>query len=237
MATSGVTTNQLTRNQFIEAALRTIGVLALDQTPGTTEYTNATVKLNALVGEFRVRGLNVWQRTSYTMSFTNGVATYNIGSGQTHNTPYPIHLLQAVRLDANTSTRIPMEIIADYDYNHLPSSTSGVPLQLTYQAKNNIGTIKVWPIPDSYSASNVTAQLTYLRPLEYFSAATDTADIPEEWVSALIYGLAVRIAPEYGVPLEDRKLLLSEAERYLKIAEDNAFEDASVRFAPNQRDH
>lgn len=231
MSTSGITTNQLTRNQFIEAALRTLGVLALDQTPNATEYTNATVKLNALIGEFRVKGLLVWQRTEYTMSLT-ATNSFNIGAGQTLNTPYPIHMLQAMRLDANTATRIPMEIIGDANYNLLPSSTSGVPLQITYQPKINMGVIKVWPTPDTYSVSNVTILLTYLRPLEYFSASTDTADFPEEWVSAIIYGLAVKLAPEYGIPLEDRQLLIKEAQIYLDTAEDNAFEDASFFIQP-----
>ena len=235
MATSGITTNQLTRNQFIEAALRTLGVLALDQTPSATEYTNALVKLNALIGEFRVKGLQVWQRTSYTMSLTNGTSSYNIGSGQTLNTPYPLHLLQAVRLDANSGTRITIDIIADYNFNLLPSNSSGVPIQVTYQPKMNMGVIKVWPTPDSYAATNVTLQLTYLRPLEYFSASTDTADFPEEWVSAIIYGLAVRLAPEYGVPLQDRSLLIKEAEQYLNVAEENSFEDASFFIQPHRK--
>lgn len=235
MATSGITINQLTRNQFIEAALRTLGVLALDQTPSATEYTNALVKLNALIGEFRVKGLQVWQRTSYTMSLTNGTSSYNIGSGQTLNTPYPLHLLQAVQLDANSGTRITIDIIADYNFNLLPSNSSGVPIQVTYQPKMNMGVIKVWPTPDSYAATNVTLQLTYLRPLEYFSASTDTADFPEEWVSAIIYGLAVRLAPEYGVPLQDRSLLIKEAEQYLNVAEENLFEDASFFIQPHRK--
>ena len=235
MSTSGVTTNQLTQYQFIDAALRTLGVLALDQTPTSTEYTNALVKLNGLVGELRVKGLQIFQRTTYTMTLTNGTSSYNIGTGLTLNTPYPLHLLQAIRLDANSSTRVDMDIIANSNFNRLPSNSSGVPIQITYQPKMNLGTIKVWPTPDSYSQTNVTMQLTYLRPLEYFSASTDTADFPEEWVSAIIYGLAVRLAPEYGVPLPDRQLLLKEAEMYQTTAEDNAFEDASIFFQPMTR--
>jgi len=235
MATSGITTNQLTRNQFIEAALRTLGVLALDQTPSATEYTNASVKLNALIGEFRAKGLQVWQRTAYTMSLTNGTSTYNIGVGQTINTPYPLHLLQAVRLDSTQGTRITMDVIADYNFNLLPANSSGVPIQVTYQPKLNLGVIKVWPTPDSYAATNVSILLTYLRPIEYFNSSTDTADFPEEWVSAIIYGLAVRMAPEYGVPLQDRSLLIKEAEQYLKTAEENSFEDASLFIQPHRK--
>lgn len=235
MSTSGVTTNQLTRNQFIEAALRTLGVLALDQTPEATQYTNALVKLNGLVGELRVKGLQIFQRTTYTMTLTNGTSSYNIGTGLTLNTPYPLHLLQAIRLDANSSTRVDMDIIANSNFNRLPSNSSGVPIQINYQPKINMGVVQLWPTPDSYSATNVTIQLTYLRPLEYFSSSTDTADFPEEWVSAIIYNLAVRLAPEYGIPLQDRSLLIKEAETYLKTAEDNSFEDGSIFFQPEVR--
>jgi len=235
MSTSGVTTNQLTQYQFIDAALRTLGVLALDQTPTSTEYTNALVKLNGLVGELRVKGLQIFQRTTYTMTLTNGISSYNIGTGLTLNTPYPLHLLQAIRLDANSSTRVDMDIIANSNFNRLPSNSSGVPIQITYQPKMNMGVVQLWPTPDNYSATNVTIQLTYLRPLEYFSSSTDTADFPEEWVSAIIYNLAVRLAPEYGIPLQDRSLLIKEAETYLKTAEDNSFEDGSIFFQPEVR--
>lgn len=235
MSTSGVTTNQLTQYQFIDAALRTLGVLALDQTPEATQYTNALVKLNGLVGELRVKGLQIFQRTTYTMTLTNGTSSYNIGNGLTLNTPYPLHLLQAIRLDANSSTRVDMDIIANSNFNRLPSNSSGVPIQINYQPKMNMGVVQLWPIPDSYSATNVTIQLTYLRPLEYFSSSTDTADFPEEWVSAIIYNLAVRLAPEYGIPLQDRSLLIKEAETYLKTAEDNSFEDGSIFFQPEVR--
>lgn len=235
MSTSGVTTNQLTQYQFIDAALRTLGVLALDQTPTSTEYTNALVKLNGLVGELRVKGLQIFQRTTYTMTLVDGTSSYIIGTGQTLNTPYPLHLLQAIRLDANASTRIDMDIIANSNFNRLPSNSSGVPIQITYQPKMNMGVVQLWPTPDNYSATNVTIQLTYLRPLEYFSSSTDTADFPEEWVSAIIYNLAVRLAPEYGIPLQDRSLLIKEAETYLKTAEDNSFEDGSIFFQPEVR--
>jgi hypothetical protein len=169
------------------------------------------------------------------MSLVNGTSSYTIGTGQTLNTPYPIHLLQAIRLDANASTRIDMDIIANSNFNRLPSNSSGVPIQVTYQPKINLGVVQLWPTPDSYSATNITIQLTYLRPLEYFSASTDTADFPEEWVSAIIYNLAVRLAPEYGIPLQDRNLLIKEAETYLKTAEDNSFEDGSIFFQPEVR--
>lgn len=234
MSTSGVTTNQLTRNQYIEAALRKLNVLADGQTPSSDNYSNATIAFNALIGEFRALGMPLWARTTYSMTLTNGTSSYTIGSGQTLNTPYPVRMLQAVRVDANSSTRIPVEIIADFNFNLLPSSSSGVPIQLTYQPKVNLGVIKVWPTPDSYSASNVTISLTYIRPTEYMSASTDTVDVPEEWINAIIYNLAARLAPEWGIPLPDRSKLDDTAEKILQRALENGQEDASWFFQPER---
>lgn len=230
MATSGVTANQLTRNQYIEAALRKLNVIADGQTPSSDNYSNATIAFNALIGEFRALGMPLWARQTYSMSLTNGTSSYTIGSSQTLDTPYPVRLIQAVRVDANSSTRIPMEIVADFDFNLLPSSSSGNPIKITYQPKVNLGTLKVWPTPDSYAATNVTISLTYTRPTEYMSASTDTVDVPEEWVNAIIYNLAARLAPEWGIALPDRQKLEDTAERLLTRALENGQEDASIYF-------
>lgn len=235
MATSGVSANQLSRDQFIEAALRTIGVLALDQTPAATEYTNATVKLNALIGEFRTMGMSLWARAYYSFPVVASTASYNIGTGQTLNTPYPLHMLQAYRTNSTDDTDLDMEIIPDHNYNLLPT-TDGTPIQLNYQPKVNIGVIRVWPTPSVADVTNgITINLVYTRPFEYFNDPSDTADFPEEWVSAIIYGLAVRIAPEYGIPLPDRQQLMKEYQMYLDSALSNGTEDGSLFFQPDRR--
>lgn len=238
MATSGITINQLTRNQFIEAALRTMGVLALDQTPTATEYTNATVKLNALIGELRPLGMGLWARQEYSFPVVAGTFSYTIGVGQTLNTAYPLKLLQAFKTNSVDDSHTPLEIIADYNFNLLPSdsSDSGSPIQLTYQPKINLGIIKLWPTPSTQDVSDgVTINLTYTRPFEYFINSTDTMDLPEEWVSPMIYGLAVRLAPEYSLPLPDRSMLFKEYESVLNNALSAGAEDASFYFQVDRR--
>lgn len=230
MATSGVVTNQLTRNQFIEAALRKLNVLAAGATPTTEDYTNGTLALNALLGEFRALGMPLWARTEYTFSLTASTSTYNIGSGYTINTPYPIRILQAWRNDTGNNTRIPVEIVPNFNFNLAPSSSGGSPIQLTYQPKVNFGTIQVWPTPDATVAAASTITIVYQRPTEYVSASTNTMDFPEEWYGAIIYSLAVRLAPEWGIPLPDRQMLKKEADEYLQNALANGTEEASFFF-------
>ena len=47
-----------------------------------------------------------------------------------------------------------------------------------------------------------TIRLVYRRPFEDFDATTDNADLPQEWLKALIWNLASEIGPEFGI---DRK--------------------------------
>lgn len=233
MATSGISANQLTRNEYIEAACRKLGVIADGQTLSATNYTNGTYAFNALIGEFRGLGMPLWARNSYSFSPTAGTETYNIGTGQTLNTPYPLKMLQAYRLDSGASTRIPLEIVADYNFNLYPSNSSGLPIQLTYQPKINYGVIKLWPTPDTNAAAG-TLTIVYQRPTEYVSSSTDTVDVPEEWTNAIIYNLAVRLAPEWGIPLPDRDALKKEAKDVLDRALEFGAEDGSMFFQPNR---
>jgi hypothetical protein len=57
-------------------------------------------------------------------------------------------------------------------------------------------------------------------------------DFPEEWYNAIIYNLAVRLAPEWGVPLPDRQMLLQEAKMYTEDATMTGQEDASFFIQP-----
>mgnify|MGYP003466426773 FL=1 len=87
-------------------------------------------------------------------------------------------------------------------------------------------------MPDSTTITDRTLHISYLYPFEGFTAAADTPYFPREWNNALIYGLADLLAPEYGVPLEDRSTLKREAKDHREIALDFGMENASLTFAP-----
>ena len=237
MTTSGITLNQLTRNQFIEAALRKLNVLAQGQTPSTEDYTNGTLAFNNVISEFRTLGMPLWARNKYSFGLTLNVGSYNIGVGQTLNTPYPLHLVQAYRMETGSTTHIPMEIVADFNYNLFPQSSGGQPIQITYQPKINMGVLQVWAIPDASAVANSTVYIVYHRPIEYMNLSTDTLDFPEEWNTPIIYQLAKRLAPEWGLPLQDRQMLSSEAEAVIARVLDFGFEDGSLFIQPSRGSH
>lgn len=233
MATSGDTTWQLQRDQIIAAALRKVG-FAEGETPNANQVNYAAEALNALITSWRADGMPVWAMKTYTMPLTASVQDYIIGVGQTINTPVPMKLVQAIRIGPG-GTRVPLNIYTDYDFKLLSnfSNTLGVPVQIYYQPRATEGTLRFWPIPDTTTASDYTIELTYQRPFEEFDTATDEPDFPSYWTRAIIYGLASDLAPEYGLPLNDRRTLKMEAKEFKDDALSFGTEEGSMTIRPD----
>lgn len=225
MTTSGITTTQMNRDSIIAAAMRKCAALAKGQSPDSEDLLNNNEALNNLVAEFMTLGMPLWAKLSYTVPIVAGTASYTLSA------PFPLKIIQAWM--ATGTTRQPMMETADNDYNMLPDGASGVPNQYTYTPYINYGTFKVWPVPEATTVADYTLTIRYFAPFDTFSAATDTPYFPREWNNALIYGLAALIAPEYGVPLQDRGMLEKQAARHLEIALDAGNEQASVTFMPD----
>lgn len=234
MATSGDTTWQLQRDQIIAAALRKVG-FAEGETPNSNQTDYAAEALNALITAWRADGMPVWAMKTYSFTPVAGTMDYEIGVGQTINTPMPMKLTQAVRVDTDGGVRVPLNIYTDYDFKLLSNfaNTTGTPVQIYYQPKATSGTIRLWPIPDSTFASGNTIELTYQRPFEEFDTATDEPDFPSYWTRAIIYGLAAELAPEYGLALQDRGYLDKKAIESKEVALSFGTEEGSIRFMPD----
>lgn len=230
MTTSSIYTVQYTRDQLVTASLRKLGVLAEGQTPSTQNFSDGTMALNQMVALLRAKGMPLWVRTNYTMTPVAGTANYSIGTGQTLNTPYPLKLYQAVRLSSD-GTRIDMDVESSYNFNQLPTNSGGIPIKVSYQPQVNTGIISLWPTPDT-TITGTTITLVYQRPFQYFINSGDTADFPEEWYLPLVYKTAVLLAPEFGVPIGDRNMLMGEASGYLDEVLSMGSEDASMFIQP-----
>lgn len=233
MTTSGQTIIEMNTATIVAASLRKIGALALGQTPLTEETTNCTEALNNLIAEFQTLGMPLWARKTYNIPMIAGQQLYSIGVGQAVNTPFPLKVLQAWTI-ANTGGSIQELWPNAIDvFNRLPqTSSTGTPSQYMYQPFINYGQFKVWPIPDATTVSSRTLTISYMAPFEGFVNTTDTPYFPREWNNALVYGLADLIAPEYGIPLNDRGMLKKEAEAHREMALDFGLENASLTFQP-----
>lgn len=123
-----------------------------------------------------------------------------------------------------------MEQMARFDYENLPNkSSSGRPVQFYFDPKQDFGLLYVWPEPP---AETYRLSITYYNPLDVFNDADDAANFPNEWVAALKYNLAVRIAPLFDMPL--RQEVIVQAERSLTNALTWDQGDESIYFTYDQ---
>lgn len=233
MTTSTNTINQLTRDDFINAALRKIGVLGEGQTANASQLSDGAQALNLILKDFITLGMQLWKREEISIPLVTNTSTYEIGVGKATNTPFPVKLLQANLAITGASARLNMEIKAHYDYNNLPINSYGTPVTVSYQPFVNYGTLYVWPTPNSSVPAGSSIYITYQTPFYFFTSGTETADVPQEWEHALVYQLAHVLSDEYQLPLEDRRWYEKQAEKRLANALEGGVEEASVFFSPN----
>jgi len=234
MATSGSTSYNITRDGIIKGALRLIGAIAQGELPTTDQTTEAAEALNLMVKAWEADGMPLWGIEEYDMTLVSGQREYTIGSGQTVNIPKPLKVLQVWNTNIAGEIDTPMRILTKQEYNILGNKTSqGIPIQAYYDPQREYGVLSLFPVPDSNAASGYHVSFVYQRPFEDFVNATDNPDFPQEWLEALKYGLAVRLAPEYGLPIEQRQLLNKEAQEVKQIALNFGLEEGSLYF---QRD-
>lgn len=238
MTTSNSTVFDVTRDQLIEGALRMIGALSQGQTPNAVQVSDAAISLNMMIKAWEADGMPLWGLAEYSVPITAGVSIYQIGIGKTINTPKPLKVIQAWNRDSISFVDIPMRILTKQEYNMLGNKTSsGNPIQLYYQPLLNYGELHLFPTPDATSSTGNTIYITYQRPFEDMLIAGDTLDFPQEWLEAIKYGLAVRLAPEYGLDIESRRLLMQEAALIKNTALSFGTEEGSIFFQADKRNY
>ena len=231
MATSGTTNWSLNRDSLITAALRKLAVLPSGGTASSAQISDAAVALNAIIKAFQADGLQLWKTTSYDFTTVAGTATYSIGTGETLDTDKPLRVIEAFyTLSGGNNT--PLEVKNRYDFYILPQSSSitGTPVKLYYQPLRETGVISLWPTPVD---STTTITIHYQSQIEDMDASTDDFDFPSYWMNALIYNLAWNLAPEYGIPPQDRQMLQAEANYWHQMALSMDTEEGGIFIQPD----
>lgn len=233
MTVSNVTTFSISGDQIVNAALRKIAALGDGQSPSATQLANGTQALNLMLKTLMTKGMPLWVISEYDMTMT-ATHSYTFGIGQTINIPAPLKVLQAILVTTSDGSTRDLEIKTHYDYNLLSNQTSvGSPTGYWYQPLNQTGVLSLWPIPDSATIAQQTVKIVYQRPFYDMVSGADTLDFPQFWHEAIVYGLAWRLAPEFGLPLPDRQALKAEAQMLLDEALSFGTEEGSLFLQPD----
>lgn len=237
MTISGSANWNMTRDSIVNAAFRKIGVSVDGATATATQLTNAQEALNNLVFSLYAQGMPIWAMTTTFFTPVLGQIAYPVGLGLgtgNLNIQAPLKITQAFSRDNVSNTDIPMNIYTQYNYNLLSTKINqGYPVHLWYQPQNQTGTITIWPAPDQYTATNRVIYFVYQRAFDQFNAATDTPDFPQVWLEPLIYSLAHRMAPEFGLPLSEQDKLNEMANMLIQNALSFGTEEGSFFIQPD----
>lgn len=225
MSTSGNTSWELDRNGLIEAAYRKLGVPGEGNTLSTQQYADGLVALNGVITLAMTDGMPLWKRlvSSQTPSTTSQIYTISDAAK-----------IAAVFLRETSGIQYELDVKSLYDFKRLPGGSPGTPTHWTAQPTITGYTVSVWPTTsDSGTVATKTIDIYYQKKFDNFtSTTTETLDFPSYWTTPIIYKTALILAPEVGLPLEDRKLLMGEASAYWKSAEGYEDEDGSLYITP-----
>ena len=179
---------------LIDRAMRLISQISPSVSPTTEEYATCLTALNAMSDSWRTEGLISVTVQDESLTLVSTQASYTIGLGGDLNTNRPTKIYGAYLVDSG-GVSYDVNIIESDEYASigLKSSSSTLPNYLYYSADVPLGNLWVYPVP---SAAHTLHVLTPTPAGSYATTAT-TAYLAPGWEDALVYNLAVRIAPEF----------------------------------------
>jgi hypothetical protein len=178
----------MTVQETIDRALRLLGLRNIT----ATEYTEAISSLNTM--------LSSWEEllhypVSENFTITSGVSIYSIGSGADFDTTRPFNLVSAFLRDSDNIDYFVDVKMTQTEYNRtMNKSLSARPQKIFYNPTYPVGYIYF----DSTPNNDDTLYLTSIKPYDNYSSLTDNITLPPEWDKAVIYNLAIDLAPEHN---------------------------------------
>ncbi len=190
-----------TAGDIISAALRTSGVVGVGQTPLAEDSNDALDLLREIAGTWNRERFMAWRNVEVIIPST-GAASYALPDRPPRlDSAFARQTWQGSvqAISAGTSpVDYPLAIIdSQSDYNTISlKSLTAFPSAVWYASDYPTGTLFPWPIPP---AGQYELHVFYRYALPVYTALTDTLDLPQEYIMALRYELAVRIQLNYGL--------------------------------------
>lgn len=145
----------------------------------------------------------------------------------------PQEIMNVVKYSLYGFVELPMDAVALKDYTKLPQiSADGEPVSYCFFRDSQYGKMLVWGTPRKLGEY---LKFTYVEPMTLLEDSSTTPDFPDEYVEAVIDGLAVQLGHEYGVPEGKMQLLTATAAESKSMAELHDNEDTSYQITPNHR--
>jgi hypothetical protein len=184
---------------IITRAMRIDGIIGSLDTPDAQDTNDAFNSLNMILEQWSLEDLMCYYSSIGLHSTVASQSSYTIGEYGTTDwdAVRPIEITGAfLRIDGVDRS---MDIINHEEYkNKSQKALEGIPNSLYYQPTSPNGIIYPYPVPDDVYSIGLSqkAQFTVFTGLE------TSITLPPGYLKALIWNLAVEIAPEYGKAID-----------------------------------
>lgn len=227
MATSGSTDLTLTSRQIIAHALSLLQVTASGETPSAADAATGLQSLELMLKSWGAVP-HLWLETEGSLVLTTGTASYTL--------PDDVDTVSSVRR-RTTSIDTPLIEYSRQEYFDLPTkSAQGTPVSWYVDKQRTTMVLYVWPTASASVAANTTLEYTYQRIIQDVDDLDNEADMPQEWLETIAYGLARRLGPIFGLAGNPNfQVVASEADRLLAELSAVDQETASLFMQPTSR--
>lgn len=235
MARSGSYSFTVNRDQLIKSSLRLLGVGHRGEPIIADEINDANMALNIMLKAWQADGLHLWKREEMTLPLLAGVAEYTLGPTGNVVMQRPLRIVECVRRDVTANNiDVPLNKLSLQEYYKLSNKFfTGIPVSYVYDPQLDNGKFTIWQVPDATIVARYDIVIVYLFPMEDMINTQDDFDCPTEWLEAIKYGLAVRLADEYGIDAPQQYLLMKKFQDIYEKALQWDNEDVSIYLQPN----
>lgn len=179
-------------------ALRLIRVCPAGEDPTADDAADAETALNMML---KTWGTNrrLWLTTWGTIPLVADQVAYLVPAARR------VDDMQR-RLTVNPLQPIdtPMIALSRWDYDEQPNKqTSSIPTMYYFNPLRDTRTVYLWPPPSAQTVTQCEMRYTYQRVIEDIDSLNNDNDLPQEWLEALTYNLAVRLMPYHDVSYPD----------------------------------
>ncbi len=188
----------MTVSDLIDKALRLIGVIASGETPSTTERSDALIALNNIVASWNAQQIALYAVTKQTVALT-GAASYALATR-------PQRIKSAAVVSTGGGTQSPALVDAAGWTSIRDQTRTGLFAEALYCDY-------AYPAANVFLSPKPTAgslEIYSFTRLTQFATLAETITLPDGYERALTSSLAIELAPEYGRPVDQALLAISQ---------------------------
>lgn len=183
-----------TGKAIIERALRLLNNLGTGESVDATAQTDLLAALNAMFDSWNTERNLIFHVARSEFTLTANKNPHTIGSGGDISTARPVKIESASIIESNLEYPLEIWDRDRYQVETAKLTTSTIPLALWYESAFPLGKVHLWPVP---SLANKIALYLWTALTTAMTWAASVS-FPPGYEDAIVYNLAVRIAPEVG---------------------------------------